>query len=562
MTLLGAVSADAGRELGTAGLLDAAEVRAALADLRDGTVEDLVHEELHVGATLGDAVGDARNAEGRRLHLQIDATEGALNDRETIFRHALTAVGRADGAGLEALADAVRAHRADAAVVLARRARLGRLAEPVAAAFAFAAIGRAGEAILGRRVADAVAARLARTAIGGAVQAVFAGFAEAVAAVLADAAIAGAARARLVRVTAAVAARSAETAVFRAARARLRGIADHVAAARARTAIARTARAGLALIALVVAAALTDATVGRAVRARFAVFAGAVTAASAEPAVARARVAALAETLLANLVTAIGARAASRPIGAENERSSTAAAEHGAEGTSGDEGCEAVHEREAQGRRASDHEDLWRSGRLPQALPPYHAGFGAATSRRPKKPAQTLFIDCSGDPDRRRFYSHRPALHRGGAGGAQGGETSVQRFSPKGLHSLASANVLARSTAPFPTTLTFREQASKQVAITLTVTQSASLAQVRFSFTTAITRSRAAAADEAQTSLPLLAGLLAGAPHAARQMPPKKKIRDRMGHRGGGGRQKRALRRGSTAHRIRTTLGARSGEPA
>lgn len=558
MTLLGAVSADAGRELGTAGLLDAAEVRAALADLRDGTVEDLVHEELHVGATLGDAVRDARDAEGRWLHLQIDASEGALNDRETIFWHALTAICRADRAGLKALADTVRAHRADTAVVLARRARLGRLAEPVATSGAFSAIGRAGEAILGRRVADAVAARLARTAVGGAVQTVFAGFAEAVAAGLADAAIARAARASLVRVTAVVTARSAEAAVFRAARTRLGGIADHVAAARAGAAIARTARAGLALVALVVAAALTDATVGRAVGARLAVFAGAITAASAEPAVAGARVATLAQALLANLVAARVARAATGPISADNERSSAAAAENRAEGTSGEKGCEAVYERETQGRRASDHEDLWRSGRLPQALAPYHAGFGAATQRRSTQPPADSLQSLSRRPRSGWLYSHRPELHRGGAGGAQGGETRVQWSSPKGLHSLASAKVLARSTAPFPTTLTFREQASKQVAITLTVTQSASLAQVRLAFTTDITRSRAAAADEAQTSSPLLGGLLAGVPHATKQRQPREKIWDRMVTLDGGFRRKCARPR-ATAHRIRVTFGSRAG---
>lgn len=117
--------ADAGRELGAAGLLDAAEVAAALTNLRDSAVEDLVDEELHVGATLGDAVGDARETERGRLRLEIDASEGALDYREAVFGHALTAVLRADRTGLEALADAVRAHRADAAVVLARGARLG-----------------------------------------------------------------------------------------------------------------------------------------------------------------------------------------------------------------------------------------------------------------------------------------------------------------------------------------------------------------------------------------------------------------------------------------------------
>src|SRR5512133_2425642 len=100
--LLATVRADARGELGLALLLKAAEPAApgALGRVREEAREHLVDEELHVGAPLRDAVGDARHAEIGRVRLEIDALDRAADDLEARLRHALSAVLRADRAGL------------------------------------------------------------------------------------------------------------------------------------------------------------------------------------------------------------------------------------------------------------------------------------------------------------------------------------------------------------------------------------------------------------------------------------------------------------------------------
>src|SRR5262249_23497129 len=143
----------------------------------DGAREDLIDEELHVGAAQRDAVRDARHAELRRIRGQIDAAERACHDLDATDGLALAAVLRADGAGLELLALAVGAERADAAVVLARRAVLVARADAVAAALARATVRGAGEAVLRGGVALPVAAAVAHAAIGRAREAVLGGLA-------------------------------------------------------------------------------------------------------------------------------------------------------------------------------------------------------------------------------------------------------------------------------------------------------------------------------------------------------------------------------------------------
>ncbi len=269
LELLVTVRADARGKLGLAFVLEAVEPAAsapgALGQVRDDAVEHLVDEELHVGATLRHAVGDARHAEHGRVRLDVDALEGAADDLEARLRRARAAVLRADRAGLEVLALPVRAHRAHAAVLLAGRARLVVVAEAVAAADAFAAVGGAGRAVLRLRVADAVAAGLAGAAVGRAGEAVLGRLAEAVAAEVAHAAVAGAARAGLAVVALLVAARGAEAAVGRAARAGLlAGVAGAVAAGRALAAVLDAGAAVLAAVAGAVAAGCAGAAVDRA----------------------------------------------------------------------------------------------------------------------------------------------------------------------------------------------------------------------------------------------------------------------------------------------------------
>src|SRR4051812_41680809 len=117
----GTLGVDAGDELLLALVLETTEVAAALGQGADGAVDELVDEELHVGATLGDAVRDAGEAEvGREAAAEVDAAaDHAGHDLEAADGLALAAVVRAVGARLElvGLADAVAAHGAHAAVL-------------------------------------------------------------------------------------------------------------------------------------------------------------------------------------------------------------------------------------------------------------------------------------------------------------------------------------------------------------------------------------------------------------------------------------------------------------
>src|SRR5512140_593295 len=224
--------ADAGGDLGIALLLEAPEVgAAAVAEVLDEAVERLIEEELRARAALRDAVGHARDAHVGRARGGVDAFARAPEHLEAPHRGAVAAVLVAVGARLvRPLALLVAAHRAHAAVVRARRARLGALAQPVAAALAGAAVVGAGEARLARPLARLVAARRALAAVGRAAEARLAVLAEAVAARLAGSAVLRAAVAELAGRTGAVAAAGALAAVERAVGAALAGLARAVAA--------------------------------------------------------------------------------------------------------------------------------------------------------------------------------------------------------------------------------------------------------------------------------------------------------------------------------------------
>ena len=204
--------------------MNATEVPSARRQSGDCAGQYLVNEELNVGTAERHAVGNTGDAKRRRVLLEIDALECAGDDLEARDRLALTAVRRADRAGLKICALVVRADRADTTVLLAGCARFTAAADTVGAARANAAVRRTDEAVLVVRVADPVATTLANTAVGGAVLTIFARFAEAVATVLTDAAIRRAAVAVFNVIADVIAARGAQATVDGAGRAILDGI--------------------------------------------------------------------------------------------------------------------------------------------------------------------------------------------------------------------------------------------------------------------------------------------------------------------------------------------------
>jgi hypothetical protein len=227
---------DAGRDLRAALLLQTRQTQpTACREMREEAAKRLIEEELRARAAARHAVGHAGHAHVGGLRRQIHALDGARQHLEAPERRALAAVERAVDARLVgALALAVPAHRTDAAVRLAARARLGRGAHPVAAPFALAAIGGARIAILGRRLTRPVAAGFANAAVGRTALARLVAVALAVAALRADAAILRARRAALGALAQVVAAVIAHPAVDRARRATFARAAHPITAPRRR----------------------------------------------------------------------------------------------------------------------------------------------------------------------------------------------------------------------------------------------------------------------------------------------------------------------------------------
>src|SRR5689334_3837118 len=89
-----ALGVQAGLELRAAAILQATEVAAAPGQSGDRAVDELIHEELHVGATLRHAVGHTRQAEhGREAAAQVNAVaQRARDDLEAADRLARAAV--------------------------------------------------------------------------------------------------------------------------------------------------------------------------------------------------------------------------------------------------------------------------------------------------------------------------------------------------------------------------------------------------------------------------------------------------------------------------------------
>ncbi len=231
----------------------------------DGAIEELVHEEGHVGTGAGHTEGEAGDSElGRHVH-EVDATQGTHQHLVAGDDVALATVFRTIDAVLVVVvfATVVSTHGADTAIIGAAHTIFGARAGPVRAPWARATIVRAREAVLAFSVAPVVAASRADPTVRGAGRAILAelGLAETVAARIAMATILRARHARFGWVTDAVAAGITEATIGGTGRTGLGAGAPPITTCVAETAVLRASATGLARIAVAIATARTPAAI-------------------------------------------------------------------------------------------------------------------------------------------------------------------------------------------------------------------------------------------------------------------------------------------------------------